>query len=174
MLIFNSISTWLGRGFALGLTLAIGACALFPSQKALRKCRFEVLSYTLLGVHKNGALAEVKLKALNPGNSDAKVYRLHLNLIHGRDTLAQVVNDSVARVLAHDSLVLPMQVTMPFTALASLAWPLAMGEKIKCLLQGDAYVDTPLGTYTIRNALHQDMVIDLGQLRNQLKTLPLR
>jgi hypothetical protein len=168
MPIFTPIYTWLFRGLGLGCVLVIGACALFPSQKALRKCRFEVLGYTLQGITKNGAIAQVQLKAINPGNSDAKVYRLHLNLIRGTDTLAQVVNDSLAQILAHDSLVLPMQVTLPFTALATLAWPLATGAKIKCLLQGDAYVDTPLGTYTVRNALRQDLIIDLGQLKGAL------
>ncbi len=151
------------------LCVSLTGCAWWPSQRALKKCRFEPMGYTLTGLTQQGLVGQVDLKAVNPGNREAKIHRLKLRLIHQSDTLARVQNDSLAILPPHDSLRVPMQVVVPFSALASLAIPLATGQSLECLLQGDAMIDTPLGTYTVNNAFSKKMVVDLSQVKLGLK-----
>lgn len=151
------------------LSASLFGCAWWPSQRALRQCRFEPMAYTLTGLSQQGLVGQVDLKAVNFGKREAKIHRLKLRLIHNADTLARVQNDSLAILPPRDSLRVPMQVVVPFSALASLALPLATGQSLDCLLQGDALIDTPFGTYTVHNAFSKKMSMDLSQVRMGLK-----
>lgn len=151
------------------LSVVFSGCAWWPSQRALRQCRFEPMAFALTGLSQQGLVGRVDLKAVNFGKREAKIHRLKLRLIHGADTLARVQNDSLAILPPRDSLRVPMQVVVPFSALASLALPLAAGKTIDCLLQGDALIDTPFGTYTARNAFSKKMIVDLGEVGLGLK-----
>lgn len=142
-------------------------CSLLPSQRALKQCRFEPVGIEFAGLQSAGIDGLLRMRAINPSRHQAKLYRMDLWLIHNQDTLAQVANDSLVHLPAGDSLILPMRLTLPFKAMPGLAAPLAGGKTIECRLIGDAYIDTPLGAYTLRKAVNRLFPIDLGQVRNR-------
>jgi len=146
-------------------------CALFPSHRALRQCRFEALAYNFTGIDPKGLAGTVTIKAVNPASSRAKIHRLKLVLVHEGDTLAQALNDSLLYLPARDSLVLPMRVLVPYSALGALALPLALGQNLDCQLQGEAYIATPFGTYTVRKAIQKKVMLDLGRVKSGLRGL---
>jgi hypothetical protein len=154
------------------LLIPLAGCSLFPSQKALKQCRFEAVGFEFSGLSPQGIEGRLRVQAVNPSRHLAKLHRMDLRLLyvveHGTDTLAQVRNDSLIHLPAGDTLILPLRMTLPLKALSTLAAPLASGSVIDCLLLGDAHIDTPLGDYTVRKAINRKMPIDLSLARGRM------
>jgi hypothetical protein len=155
--------TWLVRAGVLLSALVAMQCAWLPSQRALRQCRFEPVGYRFAGVNQQGILGHLEIAATNPGKSTAKLHRMHLWVLHTSDTLAQIQLDTVMALPAGAKVQLPLGMLIPFQALPRLAGPLAKGASLECQVVGDAWLDTPFGTYTVKNALKKTLVVDLGQ-----------
>ncbi len=164
------------RGFGIGFwgglfvfIICIAGCSLFPGQKALRQCRFEPMDYAFSGLNSEGILGALRIRAINPGKHAAKISRMQIWVMHAKDTLVQMNVDTTAQLPPHDTITVPMKVVLPYSAMSHLAGPLALGQKLECDLVGHAWIETPFGTYTLRNALHKPLVLDLAPARAALQ-----